>query len=94
MLWTRFAQPVRFYARQGLPRPLKPRNRIMNLTPKRFNSNPKNTGQMTPDPTDQNESDEGKGQSRNGDPDPTLKSAILKMLETAATTAASIAILG
>jgi hypothetical protein len=66
------------------------------LTPKRFNSNPQNTGQYTPDPTDQNDSDEGqsKGQGRNSDSDPNLKSTILKMLETAATTAASIAILG
>ena len=47
---------------------------------------------MTPDPTDQSDSDEGKG--RGGDSDPNLKSTILKMLETAATTAASIAILG
>jgi hypothetical protein len=49
---------------------------------------------MTPDPTDQNDSDEGKGKGRDGDSDPNLKSTILKMLETAATTAASIAILG
>jgi hypothetical protein len=49
---------------------------------------------MTPDPTDQNDSDEGKSKGRDGDSDPTFKSAILKMLETAATTAASIAILG
>lgn len=64
------------------------------LTPKRFNSNPQHAGQMTPDPTDQNESDEGKGHNCHGEPDPNIKSTILKMLETAATTAASIAILG
>lgn len=49
---------------------------------------------MTPDPTDQNASDEGQGQGRNSDSDPSFKSTILKMLESAATTAASIAILG
>jgi hypothetical protein len=51
---------------------------------------------MTPDPTDQNDSGEGKGhgQGRSNDSDPNFKSTILKMLETAATTAASIAILG
>lgn len=51
---------------------------------------------MTPDPTDQNDSDEGKGkgQGRNGDSEPNFKSTILKMLESAATTAASIGILG
>jgi hypothetical protein len=63
--------------------------------PKRFNSNPQNTGQVTPDPTDQNDSDEGKGSGQGRrDSDPNFKSTILKMLETAATTAASIAILG
>lgn len=51
---------------------------------------------MNPNPSEQNDSDEGKGkgQGRNGDSDPNFKSTILKMLETAATTAASIAILG
>lgn len=63
------------------------------LTPKRFNSNPQSTGQMTPDPTDQNDSDEGKGKGQ-GDSEPNFKSTILKMLESAATTAASIGILG
>ncbi|CAI7580602.1 unnamed protein product [Penicillium glandicola] len=96
MLWSRLAQPARYYARQGLPRPLRINSRVVIHTPKRFNSNPQNAGQMTPDPTDQNESDEGKGKGkgRNGDSDPNFKSTILKMLETAATTAASIAILG
>lgn len=52
-------------------------------------------GQYTPDPTDQNDGEEGKGQGqgRKSD-DPNLKSTILKMLETSATTAASILILG
>jgi hypothetical protein len=95
MLWHRLAQPARGYARRGLPR-LRSNNRVVVYTPKRFNSNPQNTGQYTPDPTDQPDSDEGKGQGhgRNGDSDPNLKSTILKMLETAATTAASIFILG
>jgi hypothetical protein len=96
MLWSRLAQPTRLYARHGLPRPSRFNNRVVVHTPKRFNSNPQNTGQMTPDPTDQNDSDEGngKGHGRNGDSDPNFKSTILKMLETAATTAASIGILG
>ncbi|KAF4762184.1 hypothetical protein N7455_002218 [Penicillium solitum] len=96
MLWSRLAQPARYYAQQGLPRPLRINSRVVMLTPKRFNSNPQNTGQMTPDPTDQNDSDEGKGrgQGRNGDSEPNFKSTILKMLESAATTAASIGILG
>ncbi|KAJ5137295.1 hypothetical protein N7526_003528 [Penicillium atrosanguineum] len=50
-------------------------------------------GQYTPDPTDQNDAEDGKGQGRKSD-DPNLKSTILKMLETGATTAASIFILG
>lgn len=96
MLWSRLAQPARYYARQGLPRPLRINSRVVMLTPKRFNSNPQNTGQMTPDPTDQNDSDggKGKGQGRDGDSEPNVKSTILKMLESAATTAASIGILG
>ncbi|KAJ5551041.1 hypothetical protein N7535_001017 [Penicillium sp. DV-2018c] len=95
MIWSRIAQPARSYARHGLPRPPRYNNRVVVHASKRFNSNPQGTGQMTPDPTDQNDSDEssGKGHGRNGD-DPNLKSTILKMLETAATTAASIAVLG
>jgi hypothetical protein len=96
MLWNRLRQPVGHHARQGLYRALRSNGRDVVYTPKRFNSNPQNTGQMTPDPTDQNDSDSGKGhgQGRSGDSDPNFKSTILKMLETAATTAASIAILG
>ena len=96
MLWNRLKQPVGCYTRQGLYKAIRPNNRVGVYIPKRFNSNPQNTGQMTPDPTDQNDSDEGKGQGqgRSGDSDPNFKSTILKMLETAATTAASIAILG
>lgn len=93
MLWSRLAQPARCYARQGLPRPPRTNSRVVLHTCKRFNSTP---GQMNPNPSEQNDSDEGKGkgQGRNGDSDPNFKSTILKMLETAATTAASIAILG
>ncbi|KAJ5174546.1 uncharacterized protein N7482_000423 [Penicillium canariense] len=95
MLLNRLAQPLTSYARQGLFRPLRSNGQFAQTTVKRFNSsNPQNTGQYTPDPTDQNESDEDKGKSRKNDSDPNLKSTILKMLETAATTAASIAILG
>lgn len=65
----------------------------MQYACKRYNSNPQNTGQYTPDPTDQNDGEDGQERGRKND-DPNLKSTILKMLETAATTAASIFILG
>lgn len=96
MIWNRLAQPVRSHARHGLYGALRPSQRAVVYTSKRFNSNPQNTGQYTPDPTDQDDPDDGKGkgQGRGGDSDPNFKSTILKMLETAATTAASIAILG
>lgn len=98
MLWNRLAQPLTCFARQGLSRPLRSNGRLIQGTFKRFNSSdPKNMGQYTPDPTDQNDGEEGKGQGqgqgRKSD-DPNLKSTILKMLETSATTAASILILG
>ncbi|KAJ5103454.1 hypothetical protein N7532_003983 [Penicillium argentinense] len=97
MLWTRLAQPLSRTARSGLARPpisALGAARFVPCTFQRFNSSdPKSTGQYSPDPTDQNDSDEDQGRGRKSD-DPTLKSTILKMLETAATTAASIAILG
>ncbi|KAJ5648388.1 hypothetical protein N7490_004760 [Penicillium lividum] len=94
MLWKRLAPPLSSFARQGLSRPLRSHGRILQYTGKRFNSNPQNTGQYTPDPTDQNEEDQGRSRGNDSDPNPNLKSTILKMLETAATTAASIFILG
>ncbi|KAJ5692795.1 hypothetical protein N7462_002218 [Penicillium macrosclerotiorum] len=95
MPWSRLAQPLASSARQGLSRPLKYSGRYVPYGLKRFNSSsPQNTGQYTPDPTDQNDGDDDKGKGRKNDSDPNLKSTILKMLETAATTAASIAILG
>lgn len=94
MLWKRLAQPLTFYTRQGLLRPLRPNGRVVHFSSTRYNSNPQTPGQYTPDPTDQNDGEDDKGQGRNNDSDPNLKSTILKMLETAATTAASIAILG
>ncbi|CAG8939504.1 unnamed protein product [Penicillium salamii] len=96
MIWNRLAQPLRSRARHGTYGALRSHPRAVVYTPKRFNSNPQNTGQYTPDPTDQDDADDGKGkgQGRNSDSDPNFKSTILKMLETAATTAASIAILG
>ncbi|OQE20022.1 hypothetical protein PENSTE_c014G02357 [Penicillium steckii] len=94
MPWNRLAQPLSRVARHGLPRPLRSSTRAFPCQGVRFNSSdPKNTGQYNPDPTDQNDSEEDQGRGRKND-DPTLKSTILKMLETAATTAASIAILG
>lgn len=49
-----------------------------------------------PDPTDQADSDDqgGKKGQPNDDQDPNLRSTILKMMESAATTFASIAVLG
>ncbi|KAJ5132492.1 hypothetical protein N7448_006650 [Penicillium atrosanguineum] len=94
MLWNRLAQPLTCFTRQAWPRPLKSNGGLVQSTFKRFNSSdPKNMGQYTPDPTDQNDAEDGKGQGRKSD-DPNLKSTILKMLETGATTAASIFILG
>lgn len=66
--------------------------RILPYYQKRFNSNP-NPGQVNPDPMDQ-DGDEDRGKGKGRDDGPTLKSTILKMMETAATTFASIAILG
>ncbi|KAJ5643873.1 uncharacterized protein N7484_006380 [Penicillium longicatenatum] len=93
MLWKRLAPPLSSFSRQGLSRPLRSHGRILQYTGKRFNSNPQNTGKYNPDPTDQNE-EEDQGRGHKNDSDPNLKSTILKMLETAATTAASIFILG
>lgn len=95
MLWNRLVHPLSPFARRGLTRTLRYNGRVLQATGQRFNSsNPQNTGQYTPDPTGQNESEDGQGKGRKNDSDPNLKSTILKMLETAATTAASIAILG
>ncbi|KAJ5267035.1 hypothetical protein N7478_009843 [Penicillium angulare] len=93
MLLKRLAPPMSSFARQGLARPIRPQGRIVQYACKRYNSNPQNTGQYTPDPTDQNDGEDGQDRGRKND-DPNLKSTILKMLETAATTAASIFILG
>ncbi|KAJ5092774.1 hypothetical protein N7456_008635 [Penicillium angulare] len=93
MLLKRLAPPLSSFARQGLARPVRSQGRIVQYACKRYNSNPQNTGQYTPDPTDQNDGEDGQDRGRKND-DPNLKSTILKMLETAATTAASIFILG
>jgi hypothetical protein len=95
MLWNRLARPPPTFAQRGLFRPFRHNGRAPKAIGQRFNSsNPQNAGQYKPDPTDQNESEEGQGKGRKNDSDPNLRSTILKMLETAATTAASIAILG
>lgn len=93
MLWKRLAPPLSSFARQGLSRPVRPHGRIVQYTGKRFNSNPQNTGKYSPDPAEQNE-EEDQGRGQKNDSEPNVKSTILKMLETAATTAASIFILG
>ncbi|EPS30185.1 hypothetical protein PDE_05135 [Penicillium oxalicum 114-2] len=92
MLTSRLMHRVSAWSRRGLAS--RRHVGVPQWTARRFNSsNPSSTGQYTPDPTDQNGSEEdGKGGTRNEDPN--LKSTILKMFETAATTAASIAILG
>lgn len=94
MLWKRFAPPLTLYGRQGLSRPIRPNGRVAQFISRGYNSNPQNTGQYTPDPTDQNDGEDDTGQGRSNDSDPNFRSTILKMLETAATTAVSIAILG
>ncbi|KAJ5916356.1 hypothetical protein N7504_000371 [Penicillium tannophilum] len=93
MLWKRLAPPLSSFARQGLSRPVRPHGRIVQYAGKRFNSNPQNTGKYSPDPAEQNE-EEDQGRGQKNDSEPNVKSTILKMLETAATTAASIFILG
>lgn len=92
MLTSRLMHRASAWSRRGLAS--RRHVGVPQWTARRFNSsNPSSTGQYTPDPTDQNGSEEdGKGGTRNEDPN--LKSTILKMFETAATTAASIAILG
>ena len=100
MLWNRLAPSFTSYARsfrarQGLSRPLRANGRTVQCALKRYNStNPQNPGQYTPDPTDQTDGENDHGRGRKNDSDPNFKSTILKMLETAATTAASIVILG
>ena len=82
-------------ARQGLLAPRQYNDRMVQCVTQRFNSsNPQNTGQYAPNPDPTDQGDDAGGQGRKSDSDPNLKSTILKMLETAATTAASIAILG
>lgn len=76
-----------------LARPLRV-SRTIPYCPKRFNSQPPNPGQVNPDPLGQDESDDKGGKGKGRDDDPTFKSTILKMMETAATTFASIAVLG
>lgn len=76
--WNTYAR----LARSRAPRPVP-------YYPKRFNS--QNPGQVTSGPLDQ---DDGDGGEKTKDDGPGLKSTILRMLETAATTFASIAILG
>lgn len=47
-----------------------------------------------PDPLDQDANNNGSDRNQSNDSDPTLKGTILRMFETAATTFASIAVLG
>ncbi|KAJ5625811.1 hypothetical protein N7510_002120 [Penicillium lagena] len=97
MLWSRrLTQPLMARARQGLLAPRGCNDRTALCVSKRFNSSlpQNNTGQYAPNPDPTDRGDDEGGRGRSGDSDPNLKSTILKMLETAATTAASIVILG
>jgi hypothetical protein len=60
---------------------------------KRFNS-PNSPGQVNTDPLDQDAGDDDKGKGKGQSDDPTWKSTAFKIMETAATTFTSIAILG
>ncbi|KAJ5887838.1 hypothetical protein N7495_007879 [Penicillium taxi] len=95
MLWRRL-QPLSSYAKLSISRPTRSTPQLVPYALRRFNAtDPRNTGQYTPDPTDQNDGEEGQDKgSKKESNDPNFKSTILKMLETAATTAASIFILG
>ncbi|KAA8646195.1 ATP-binding protein [Aspergillus tanneri] len=75
--------------RVALSRPQRPHPTVPYHSGRQFSQGPL---LGAPDPLDQNARDEDK--SRADDSEPTLRSTILKMLETAATTFASIAILG
>ncbi|KAJ5239949.1 hypothetical protein N7468_004568 [Penicillium chermesinum] len=93
MLWAKIASPLSSCARRGLGGQLRAATRNFQSIAVHHHPNPQSYGQYTPDPTDQADGDEGGGKGRRSD-DPTFKSTILKMLETSATTAASIFILG
>lgn len=83
-----------FALHSRVARPLRT-TRAIPYYQKRFNANP-TPGQIGPQPQalDQDGPDEDGGKGKKRDDDPTFKSTILKMMETAATTFASIAILG
>lgn len=65
----------------------------IHYTAKRFNSNPNNPGDVTPDPTEPNEGDEGEEKGHSSNSDAKWKSTAWKMLENAAGTGATIAML-
>ncbi|KAL4791838.1 hypothetical protein BDV19DRAFT_369850 [Aspergillus venezuelensis] len=74
------------------PRLLVPRQRPARVLAYSGQSFSQGSIPSGPDPTDQQDSEDGKG--RGNDQDPNLRSTILKMAEAAATTFASIAVLG
>ncbi|KAL4918522.1 hypothetical protein BDW62DRAFT_181023 [Aspergillus aurantiobrunneus] len=89
-MFSRNAQ--RFFLSSTRTRPWVPRRmpgRIVAYSGQSFSESSIPSG---PDPTDQANQDDDKG--RGNDQDPNLRSTILKMLESAATTFASIAVLG
>ena len=74
------------------PRLLVPRQRPARVLAYSGQSFSQGSIPSGPDPTDQQDSEDGKG--RSNEQDPNLRSTILKMAEAAATTFASIAVLG
>lgn len=77
-------------ARLSRPRRLA---RPFPLYPKRFNS-PNTPGQVNTDPLDQDGGDDDAGKGKGQGDEPNWKSTAFKVMETAATTFTSIAILG
>lgn len=94
----RLNQSLTAYSRLALFRPQRINRTTIPYYQKRFN--PQNAGQISSGLLDQNTNsgaeEEKKGGGNNGgsDSEPNLRSTLLRMFETAATTFASIAILG
>ncbi|KAF7114113.1 hypothetical protein CNMCM5793_007093 [Aspergillus hiratsukae] len=90
MLWNRSVQrSLSAAARVGLHRPVGVHQTVPRLAARYFSQTP---GLSATNPLEQDREDDDRG--RGQDSDPNFKSTILRMLETAATTFASIAVLG
>ncbi|PWY92470.1 hypothetical protein BO70DRAFT_376141 [Aspergillus heteromorphus CBS 117.55] len=77
-------------ARAGPRRPLRTNRSVTPYLGRSFSRGP---ARAASDAADQDSTKQGKSRE-NGEPEPTLRSTVLKMMETAATTFASIAVLG